>query len=131
KFAGYKCEVVATNPGNEHPVEHPHPPGNGSATQVVTPPPPAQCDPEDLQQKGMGQEQIGQHGAALQQFENAMKCKGANGTRLSQLAFMASCNAKMIGPAKKYWPRVGAAAQNQLLQMCVRNGITRDMLEGK
>ena len=122
---------MATNPGGDHPGgDHPHNPGTGSAT-VVTPPPPASCDPEDLQQKGMGQEQIGQHGAALGQFEQAMKCKGANVTRLSQLAFMAACNMKSLGPAKRYWPRVGAAAQNQLLQMCVRNGITRDQLEGK
>ncbi len=128
KFASYKCEVVATTPV-EHPVEH-HP-GTGSATQVQTPPPPASCDPDDLQSKGMAQEQIGQHGAALSQFESAMKCKGANTMRLSQLAFMASCNAKSLGKARQYWPRVGASAQNQLLQMCVRNGITRDQLEGK
>jgi len=128
KFAGYKCEVVATNP-IEHPIEHPHP-GNGSA-QVQTPPPPASCDAEDLQNKGMSQEQIGQHGGALKMFEDAMKCKGANITRLSQLAFMASCNNKNLNKAKQYWPRVGAAAQNQLLQMCVRNGLTRDQLEGK
>lgn len=131
KFAGYKCEVVATNPVEhpvEHPIEHPHP-GNGSA-QVQTPPP-ASCDPDDIQNKGMSQEQIGQHGAALAQFEQAMHCKGANVTRLSQLAFMASCNNKNLGKARQYWPRVGAAAQNQLLQMCVRNGITRDQLEGK
>ena len=127
KFASYKCEVVATNPV-EHPVEHPH---TGSGTTQVQTPPPASCDPDDLQNKGMSQEQIGQHGAALSQFEKAMSCKGANVTRLSQLAFMASCNQKALASARKYWPRVGAAAQNQLLQMCVRNGITRDQLEGK
>jgi len=51
-----------------------------------------------------------------------MKCKGANPSRLSQLAFMAACNMHNVNKAKVYWPRVGAAAQNQFLQMCVRNG---------
>lgn len=130
RFAGYKCEVVATNPGGEHPGgEHPHNPGTGSAT--VTTPPPAQCDPDDLVRKGTEQEGIGQHGAALVQFEAAMKCKGASIGRLNQMAFMASCNMKSVSSAKKYWARLSTAQQTQLLQMCVRWNITRDQLEGK
>jgi pSer/pThr/pTyr-binding forkhead associated (FHA) protein len=129
KFSSYKCEVVATNPGGEHSGgEHSHS-GTGSGTSSPTPP--ASCDPDELVRKGTDAEGIGQHGAALASFEAAMRCKGASITRLNQFAFMASCNAKSLPNARKYWARLSTAQQTQLLQMCVRWSITRDQLEGK
>jgi pSer/pThr/pTyr-binding forkhead associated (FHA) protein len=131
RFSSYKCEVVATNPGDHtggdhNGGDHPHNPGTGSATQ---PPPPASCDADDFVRKGTDQEGIGQHVAALAQFESAMKCKNASMPRLNQMAFMAACNAKSVPAAKRYWARLTPPQQTQLLQMCVRWQITRDMLE--
>ena len=124
RFAGYKCEVVATNPGEHTGGEH-HSGGTGSGGT----PPPAQCDPQDLQTKGRSAEEVGQHGLALSDFEQAMRCKGADMIRLTQFAFMAACNSHNVSAAKRYWPRLTAAQQGVQLQMCVRNGISRDVLE--
>ena len=88
------------------------------------------CDADDLQQKGMSSEQVGQHGAALSSFEEAMHCKNANLARLYQLSFMAACNAKSVGKARQYWGKLAPAPAQTLKQMCVRNGITEDMLDG-
>ena len=88
------------------------------------------CDADDIQNKGMSEEQVGQHAAALAEFEAAMRCKNANVTRLSQLAFMAACNAKSVAKSRQYWAKIPPASAQMLKQMCVRNGITEDMLDG-
>ena len=88
------------------------------------------CDADDLQNKGMTEEQVGQHAAALAEFEAATRCKNANLTRLYQLSFMASCNAKSVPKARQYWAKIPSASAQMLKQMCVRNGITEDMLDG-
>lgn len=88
------------------------------------------CDADDLQSKGMAQEQIGQHAAALAAFEAAMRCKNANPTRLYELSFMVACNTKSLSKAQQYWVKLPSGSAQQLKQMCVRNGITEAMLDG-
>jgi len=89
---------------------------------------PASCDANDLQQKGMAQEQIGQHTGALASFEQAIRCQPS--TRLYQLAFMASCNAKSVSKSQFYWNRLPAGTRDQLKQICMRNGILPETLDG-
>ena len=88
----------------------------------------ASCDVDDLMNKGMSQEQIGQHALALAAFEEAIRCKPS--TRLYELSFMAACNTKSVSKAREYWVKIPPANAKQLKQMCVRNGITEDMLDG-
>jgi tetratricopeptide (TPR) repeat protein len=88
---------------------------------------PHACDADELVHKGIDKEGVGQHIAALSAFEEAIRCQPS--TRSYQLAFMAACNARSVGNAAKYWNKLAAPQQQQLLQMCERNGIMRDMLE--
>jgi tetratricopeptide (TPR) repeat protein len=88
----------------------------------------AACDVDDLRSKGMAQEQIGQHAAALASFEEAIRCQPS--TQLYELSFMASCNAKSVSKSQYYWKYLAAPLREQLKQMCVRNGILPDTLDG-
>jgi len=128
ELAPYKCEIVATNPV-DHPVDHSHDHAGSGGTNVVTPPPPASCDPKELEDKGIAAAGAGQHALALQSYESALRCKGANPARLNKLAFMASCQLKSVGKAKTYWQKLGPQEQATLLQMCLRSGITKDDLD--
>lgn len=111
----YRCTVVSNN------TEH--------QTHQDTSPPPASCDPQDLDAKGTAYVGAGQHAAALQAFESALRCKGANVSRLTKLAYMESCKVKNIDKARRYWKRFTAQEQNQLLTMCLQQGITKDQLD--
>ncbi len=86
------------------------------------------CDVDALTQKGMEAEQVGQHAAALARFEEAIRCQPSS--RLYQLAFMTACNAKSVTKARQYWPKIPRAAAQQLQQMCIRNGVTEQLLDG-
>jgi hypothetical protein len=126
--AAFKCAAVVAdhNPGNAHPD---HPPGAGSAAVVVTPPPPpAGCDADTLEDQARNDEAIGQHGAALMKMEKAIACKPTD--RRYALAFMSACNAGIKAKAKAYYKKVPTANRGTLSQMCVRNGISVQDLEG-
>jgi tetratricopeptide (TPR) repeat protein len=128
EISSYKCETVAVAPdhgGGDHGGGDHH---AGSAT-VQTPPPPASCDPKELEEKGVAAEGAGQHALALTSYEQALRCKGANPARLDKLAFMASCELKSTEKARKYWQKLSPSEQNALLQMCLRTGITKDDLD--
>lgn len=86
------------------------------------------CDVDAFTQKGMDAEAKGQHGWAIAQFEQAIRCQPSE--RLYQLAFMTSCNAKILSKAKLYWAKIPPASAQSLKQICMRNGITEDMLDG-
>src|SRR5256885_15585702 len=43
---------------------------------------------------------------------------------------MAACNAASVSKSAFFWKKIVSPAREQLLQMCMRNGISRDMLDG-
>jgi pSer/pThr/pTyr-binding forkhead associated (FHA) protein len=127
---GMKCEPAVASGGNDHvPVAPKNPPGGGNnAGSATAPPPPANCDADALAEKGSQDEAIGQHMAALTQFENAYKCKPSD--RLLRLAFMASCNAANVGKAKVYYKKLATnPSRGTIAQMCVRAGIKIEQLD--
>jgi len=127
----YKCETVAVAPdhgggdhgGGDHGGDHHTGSAGGTTTQT------ASCDPKELEDKGIAAAGAGQHALALGSYEKALTCKGANPARLNKLAFMASCQLKSLGNARKYWQKLGPQEQATLLQMCLRSGITKDDLD--
>jgi len=82
---------------------------------------PANCDADALKDKGMENLNMGQHAAALAQFEASLRCK--NDSYVLSLAFMAACNAQNATKAKIYWPKMSGAQQTKYKVMCVRNHI--------
>jgi hypothetical protein len=89
---------------------------------------PSSCDVTALTQKGMANEQIGQHAAALVSFEMAIRCQPS--TRLYEMSFMAACNAKSVSKASYYWKKLPGPSSGALQQICMRNGISPDLLDG-
>lgn len=83
--------------------------------------PPANCDADALKDKGMENVNMGQHAAALAQFEASLRCK--SDSYVLSLAFMASCNAQNQGKAKYYFNKLTPAQQAKFKQMCIRNHI--------
>jgi pSer/pThr/pTyr-binding forkhead associated (FHA) protein len=82
---------------------------------------PANCDADALKDKGMENVNMGQHAAALAQFEASLRCK--NDSYVLSLAFMAACNAQNASKAKTYYGRLTGAQQTKYKVMCVRNHI--------
>jgi pSer/pThr/pTyr-binding forkhead associated (FHA) protein len=124
-----KCEAAASGGGEHVAVAPKNPPGGGNNAGSATPaPPPANCDADALAEKGSQDEAIGQHAAALSQYENAFKCKPSD--RLLRLAFMASCNAGNVGKAKTYYKKLATnPSRGTIAQMCVRAGIKIEQLD--
>jgi hypothetical protein len=87
-------------------------------TQVTATP---NCDPDALKDKGMENVNMGQHAAALAQFEASLRCK--NDSYVLSLAFMAACNAQNAGKAKQYYGKLSPAQQSKYKVMCIRNHI--------
>jgi tetratricopeptide (TPR) repeat protein len=90
--------------------------------------PATSCDPKPLLEAGQQSMGLGNHAQALKHYEDALRCKSDSQT--VQLAFMASCNTSNVSKAKVYWKKLSTDAQNRALQICVRNKITRDQLDG-
>jgi tetratricopeptide (TPR) repeat protein len=87
------------------------------------------CDAQALEEKGIDAEGTGRHAEALKSFEQALKCKPGD-DRLLKLSFLASCQMKSVGKARTYWKQLAANVQATLVQICMREGITRDDLDG-
>jgi pSer/pThr/pTyr-binding forkhead associated (FHA) protein len=129
---GVKCEpaqVAVTPPDHGAPK---NPIGAGSGSSATAPPqppqpPPAACDADALKEKGMNDEGMGQHAAALAQFEAALRCKAD--ARGVQLAFMASCNSGQVAKAKLYYKKLSTDSQSRFAVMCIRHNITKEQLE--
>ena len=83
--------------------------------------PPAGCDADALKDKGMENVNMGQHAAALAQFEASLRCK--NDPYVSQLAFMASCNSGNSPKAKLYFSKLTPAQQQRFQIMCIRQNV--------
>jgi hypothetical protein len=94
-------------------------------TKVV---PPGTCDPTMSKEKGMENVNMGQHAAALAQFEASLRCKDDQYVR--QLAFMSACNAQNAPKAKLYWNKFSKAEQDKFEPICVRNRIDVRKLAG-
>ena len=101
---------------------------HGSDSHCSSSNPPPSCDVDALQKAADSSVALGQHAQALRQYEEALRCHYEAHT--VQLAFMEACNANIVSKAKVYWKKMSADYQNRALQICVRNHITRDQLEG-
>jgi len=86
------------------------------------------CDVDQLRNNGMEAEQGGRHAEALAKFEQAIRCQPS--AQLYQLSFMAACNAKSVSKSQYYWSKLPIAHRDSLQQICLRNGITAETLEG-
>ena len=95
-----------------------------SVTYPISP-----CDSNALIDEGTADEARGDHDSASKKFDAAYGCKPEPHT--VALGFMASCNAQKPDMARKYWRVMSADAQNHLLQLCLHNHITKDMLDAK
>ena len=97
-------------------------PGNGDdkacssgQTQVKAP---DGCDAEAAKEKGMSNINMGQHAAALAQFEASLRCKDDPYVR--QLAFMEACASSNSPKAKLYYKKLTPAQQTKFAQICIR-----------
>jgi hypothetical protein len=90
-----------------------------STTPSTTAPP--GCDADALKERGMEHINMGQHAAALAQFEASLRCK--DDPYVVSLAFMSACSAKSETKARQYWAKLSDEQQTRYRQMCVRNGI--------
>jgi hypothetical protein len=79
------------------------------------------CDAEKTKEKGMQAVNMGQHVAALAQFEQSLACKFD--PYVLQLAYMESCSSRNDAKARHYYPRLTPAQQSKLLPICTRNGL--------
>ncbi|HSD85962.1 MAG TPA: hypothetical protein VLB44_00550 [Kofleriaceae bacterium] len=80
---------------------------------------PAVCDADALKDKGMANVNMGQHAAALAQFEASLKCKDDPYVRT--LAFASACNAYNSTKAKRYYKLLTPAQQQKFQVLCIRN----------
>jgi len=94
-------------------------PNQGSAATVKPP----QCDVDTLRTRGTEFVNMGQYGAALQKFKEAMKCPGGNNLAIIRLAFLAACQAGDAGSARSLFALIPPAQQNGVQQICMRNHI--------
>ena len=98
---------------------------NGSdsrcGTGQVTVTPPANCDADALKEKGMENINMGQHAAALAQFEASLKCR--RDSYVLQLAFMEACSSSNPAKAKFYYKQLTPAQQQKFAQICIRQKV--------
>ena len=80
---------------------------------------PEHCDADALKEKGMQNINMGQHAAALVQFEASLRCKSS--THGVQLAFMAACASGNATKAKVYYKQLAPDKKERFKQICVRN----------
>jgi hypothetical protein len=73
---------------------------------------------ESAKEKGMANINMGQHAAALAQFEASLKCQPD--PYVLQLAFMESCASSNSVKAKLYYKQLTPAQQTKFAQICIR-----------
>ncbi|HEU4610984.1 MAG TPA: FHA domain-containing protein [Kofleriaceae bacterium] len=105
-----KQQFCSKNPGDSR--------CGGGAVNVTSP---ANCDAEALKEKGMQNINMGQHAAALAQFEASLKCK--RDSYVIQLAFMEACSSSNSGKAKYYYKQLTPAQQQKFAQICIRQKV--------
>jgi hypothetical protein len=82
------------------------------------------CDAGAFKDKGMQDVNMGQHAAALAQFEASLRCE--HDPDVVALAFMASCNLGNSSKAKQYYRLLDASQQQRFSVICVRNKVAYD-----
>lgn len=93
--------------------------GQGSGSGAVKPNPP--CDADALRTKGTEYVNMGQYGAGLQQFKEALRCK--RDPAIIRLAYLAACQAGEGAIAKTLFCQIPPTQQGNLAGICLRNKI--------
>ena len=101
--------------------------GDNTRCQATVAPP--TCNADALVDTGTQAEGRGDHGSALTSFEAAYRCK--KDAHTLAVTFMAACNAQKADSARKYWKVMSPDTQNHLLQICLHNHITKEMLDAQ
>jgi hypothetical protein len=78
------------------------------------------CDFDAIVKRGEELHAIGNYGAALGAFEQALKCK-PDDLRAILRAYMTACNSKQMEKAKRYFKKLPTDKQNQYAGMCIRS----------
>ena len=86
------------------------------------------CDADALVNKAIEQYSTAQLAPALASFEAAWSCKPEPG--YAEKAFITACNLANAGKARLFWKRMTPMMKQRAVNICVRNGITQDMLDG-
>jgi hypothetical protein len=73
---------------------------------------------ESAKERGMSHINMGQHAAALAQFEASLRCQAD--PYVVQLAFMESCASSNSVKAKLYYKQLTPAQQTKFAQICIR-----------
>ncbi len=89
--------------------------------------PPAVCDDKALADRGREHFAAGQFAAAMDLFEKAWSCKPDPSHLLK--AFAAACNLPLLPKAKLFWKRMSPSSRQTVIGVCVRNGISAEMLD--
>jgi tetratricopeptide (TPR) repeat protein len=76
------------------------------------------CDADKLKEQGMVNINMGQHAAALAQFEASLKCKPD--PYVLQLAFMEACASRNEAKANVYYPQLSPRQREKFRQICIR-----------
>jgi eukaryotic-like serine/threonine-protein kinase len=90
-------------------------------------PSPIPCDAEALADKGKEQYGNGQLAATLTSYEAAWSCK--QDPQYAEKAFITACNLANVSKARVHWKRMTPMMKQRASAICVRNGITQDMLD--
>jgi hypothetical protein len=86
-----------------------------------------QCNSKALANQGRRQYDAGQLSYALASFEAAFDCFPWN--EYAEKAFVISCNLKLLPKARQLWKAMTLASRARAVGVCVRNQITRAMLD--
>lgn len=87
----------------------------------------ANCDAEQLLERGQALFSAGQPGEALDLFEQAYACKADK--RTLKLMFASACKSKQTNKAQQIWKKLAEPDRNQVVSLCVSNGILIEDLE--
>ena len=87
----------------------------------------APCNADDLLTAGTAAVARGEHARALKSYDAALRCKYDIHTL--QLSFFAACRANQVDYARKYWKRMTPDMKTHLLQVCLHEHITQEILD--
>jgi len=88
--------------------------------------PPSACNHEELARQGAEQYSASQLAAALASYDAAWQCKQELDYAVK--SFVIACNLQSQAKAKQYWRRLTPEKKQRAMTICIRNGITEDML---
>lgn len=97
-------------------------------TAAPRPAPARSCDADALADQGKEHYARGSLAAALASFEQAYACRAD--PAYAEKAFIAACNLPLVAKAALFYRRMTPQSRARALMICVRNGITEEMLEG-